>query len=127
LFFSKVDHNVSRHLTREYFQQSDWDLTILHYLGLDHIGHMEGPTSGHVRPKLDEMGKIIEKIKENLFEKFLKSENDLPPLILVLGDHGMADVGGHGGATPSEILVPLVAISPNIAKHLKVFQSFFYR
>lgn len=27
---------------------------------------------------------------------------------MVCGDHGMRDAGGHGGATPSEVLVPLL-------------------
>ena len=69
------------------------------------------------------MGRIIQNIKERLFEKSKDSGDDeLPPLILVLGDHGMADVGGHGGATPAEILVPVVAISPNINRS-KVFET----
>lgn len=32
-------------------------------------------------------------------------------LIVVCGDHGMADQGGHGGVTPNELNVPLVFIS----------------
>ena len=91
-------------------------MTILHYLGLDHIGHLAGPSSPLIRPKLVEMGAIIQKVKESLFEKH-ERERRLPPLILILGDHGMADVGGHGGASPAEVLVPLVAISPNINKN----------
>ncbi|KAL4554495.1 hypothetical protein LXL04_039326 [Taraxacum kok-saghyz] len=38
---AKVDHNVSRHLSYELFK-SDWNLLILHYLGLDHVGHLGG-------------------------------------------------------------------------------------
>ena len=112
----QVDHNVSRHLTDAYLHRNDWDMTILHYLGLDHIGHLAGPSSPLIRPKLVEMGAIIQKVKESLFEKH-ERERRLPPLILILGDHGMADVGGHGGASPAEVLVPLVAISPNINKN----------
>jgi hypothetical protein len=29
-------------------------------------------------------------------------------VLLIGGDHGMRDAGGHGGATPAEVLVPLV-------------------
>jgi predicted AlkP superfamily pyrophosphatase or phosphodiesterase len=32
---------------------------ILHYLGLDHIGHVSGPFSSLVKPKLQEMDEII--------------------------------------------------------------------
>jgi hypothetical protein len=71
------------------------------------------------------MGQIVRKIKDILFEKYFRTSGDgdtLPPLIVVLGDHGMADVGGHGGATPAEIFVPVVAISPR----LKQLQARFF-
>lgn len=32
--------------------------------------------------------------------------------MLVCGDHGMSDQGGHGGASDSEVLVPAVFLSP---------------
>ena len=35
---------------------------ILHYLGLDHIGHTAGPQSSLVKPKLKEMDNVIKKI-----------------------------------------------------------------
>lgn len=35
--YDQVDSNVSRHLDFE-LKQNDWDLMILHYLGLDHVG-----------------------------------------------------------------------------------------
>ena len=37
-------------------------------------------------------------------------------LILVCGDHGMSDHGGHGGASEKEVLVPAVFISPQFTK-----------
>lgn len=37
----QVDQNVSRHLGDE-LSKDDWDLLILHYLGLDHVGHIGG-------------------------------------------------------------------------------------
>ncbi|KAM9892053.1 hypothetical protein OXX79_010289, partial [Metschnikowia pulcherrima] len=42
--FTEVDHNVTRHLQNEIDDKS-WDALILHYLGLDHIGHKGGPNS----------------------------------------------------------------------------------
>ena len=35
----------------------------------------------------------------------------LPSLVLLCGDHGMSDHGGHGGSTPSETGTPLVFVS----------------
>ncbi|KAJ2490041.1 major facilitator super transporter protein, partial [Coemansia sp. RSA 2049] len=38
----EVDNNVTRHVRPE-LERDDWDVTIFHYLGLDHIGHLAGP------------------------------------------------------------------------------------
>lgn len=40
--FTEVDNNVTRHLPEE-LQRDDWNTMILHFLGLDHIGHKAGP------------------------------------------------------------------------------------
>lgn len=40
--FTEVDYNVTRHLDDE-LDRKDWDVLVLHYLGLDHIGHLGGP------------------------------------------------------------------------------------
>lgn len=40
--FTEVDNNVTRHINGE-LQNEDWSLMVLHYLGLDHIGHKSGP------------------------------------------------------------------------------------
>lgn len=37
-----MDNNVTRNLPQE-LENDDWDGMILHYLGLDHIGHKSGP------------------------------------------------------------------------------------
>lgn len=64
-FYFKVDNNVTRHIESE-FSLSDWDVLILHYLGLDHIGHLAGPRSPLVQPKLNEMDGIIEDVYNKL-------------------------------------------------------------
>ena len=66
----QVDYNVSRHLDAE-LSASDWDVMILHYLGLDHIGHLEGPHSPLVGPKLQEMDEIIHRIYASLEKQVL--------------------------------------------------------
>ncbi|XP_046400726.1 GPI ethanolamine phosphate transferase 2 [Ischnura elegans] len=104
--FKEVDDNVTRHLDNE-LRQDDWDIMILHYLGLDHIGHVHGPYSKLVPTKLLEMDRVIEKLHQGL-KKMGHST-----LLVVCGDHGMKDTGGHGGATHAETHVPLVFISPS--------------
>jgi len=56
---------VTRHIQDE-LSYDDWAVMILHYLGLDHIGHVEGPFGASVKPKLQEMDKIIAQIAQKV-------------------------------------------------------------
>lgn len=108
--FYDGDKNVTKHLTSE-LKYPDWKMMILHYLGLDHIGHAEGPFSKKVPGKLKEMDEILKKI---VFEMTRWNANTyLPSLFIVTGDHGMRDTGGHGGSSHPEVTVPLVVIGTN--------------
>lgn len=40
--FTEVDNNVTRHIPNE-LDRRDWNVMIMHYLGMDHIGHKSGP------------------------------------------------------------------------------------
>ena len=104
--YTEVDDNVTRHLGSE-MKREDWDVMILHYLGLDHIGHLEGPGSSLVQPKLDQMGDIIQSVWEEMQRM---TRDGQPPMMIIIGDHGMADGGGHGGSSPAEVLVPCVIL-----------------
>ena len=88
---------------------------ILHYLGLDHIGHIAGPSSPLVGPKLLEMDHII----NNIYNAMLSwdQKREVPSLMVLCGDHGMSDAGSHGGASSSETSTPLVFMSP-LFEHL---------
>ncbi|CAH0550257.1 unnamed protein product [Brassicogethes aeneus] len=101
--FVEVDNNVTRNLNKEVYEK-DWDIMIAHYLGLDHIGHVYGPRSSLIQPKLKEMEEIILKTYATLKEESEKV------LMVVTGDHGMKDGGGHGGSTFAEVNVPFVAL-----------------
>ncbi|GMF04040.1 unnamed protein product [Ambrosiozyma monospora] len=83
--FTIVDKNVTRHLDYELSDEgkSQWDCLILHYLGLDHIGHKGGPGSSNMPVKQFEMDSIVKKIFHDVLEK---NENTL---LVVMGDHGM--------------------------------------
>ena len=65
VYYCKVDDNVTRHITSE-LSKDDWSMMILHYLGLDHIGHLIGPTSSLLPPKLTEMDQIVHLIQSTL-------------------------------------------------------------
>jgi ethanolaminephosphotransferase len=89
---------------------NDWNLLIVHYLGLDHIGHASGAFNALIKDKLSEMDQIIETIYSKM------SKNDL---LLITGDHGMVDKGGHGGSSYVETHVPAVFISNQLKEIAK--------
>ncbi|XP_026728933.1 GPI ethanolamine phosphate transferase 2 isoform X2 [Trichoplusia ni] len=106
--YTEVDNNVTRHLEKvlrpDNNKEPSFDFLVLHYLGLDHIGHLEGARSPKIKPKLIEMDQVVKKIVTAM------QQWDRNGVLIVCGDHGMRDAGGHGGATPSEVLVPLVLL-----------------
>ena len=107
--FTEVDNNVTRHLDTE-LNSKDWDGLVLHYLGLDHIGHKGGPNSKYMKPKIQEMDSILERLysyAENSKEK---------TLIVFMGDHGMNEMGNHGGSAIGEVSPGLALISPVFSK-----------
>ncbi|ODH13654.1 hypothetical protein ACO22_07044 [Paracoccidioides brasiliensis] len=109
--FVEVDSNVTRHVPEE-LKMDDWSAMILHYLGLDHIGHKSGPNSSHMIPKQKEMDSVVREIYNAI-----ENEDHLSSTLLVLcGDHGMNDAGNHGGASPGETSPALVFISPKIRR-----------
>ncbi|KAH3675516.1 hypothetical protein WICMUC_002605 [Wickerhamomyces mucosus] len=110
--FTEVDNNVTRHLDHE-LKTQDWDCLILHYLGLDHIGHKGGPSSTFMGPKQAEMDNIAERVYNSLDDR---------TLFVLLGDHGMNDIGNHGGSSSGETSAALVFIS-NKLKQLNSNQN----
>nr|XP_034835508.1 GPI ethanolamine phosphate transferase 2 [Maniola hyperantus] len=106
--YTEVDNNVTRHLdkvlTPDENKKPTFDFLVLHYLGLDHIGHLEGARSPKIKPKLLEMDDVVKKIYTAM------KTWDRTGVLFICGDHGMRDAGGHGGASAAEVLVPLVVI-----------------
>lgn len=95
----QVDQNVSRHLGDE-LSKDDWNLLILHYLGLDHVGHIGGRSSVLMPSKLLEMDEVVKMIHSSTTQT---KENDQPrTLLMVVSDHGMTESGNHGGSSYEE-------------------------
>lgn len=91
---------------------NDWNGMILHYLGLDHIGHKTGPKGPHMIPKQAEMDLMVRQIYTAI-----ETQDHLSDTLFVLcGDHGMNDAGGHGASSPGETSPALVFMSPKIKK-----------
>ena len=116
--FTEVDHNVTRHISGE-LAKEDWSLMVLHYLGLDHIGHKSGPRSVNMAPKQREMDEIIKRIYESMQQNpHLKSS-----LLVLCGDHGMNDAGNHGGSSAGEVTAAMALISPSFSTNAIGLQS----
>nr|XP_014594161.1 GPI ethanolamine phosphate transferase 2 isoform X5 [Equus caballus] len=106
--YTEVDENVTRHLDKV-LKRGDWDVLILHYLGLDHIGHVSGPSSPLIGRKLSEMDGVLMKIHTALLSE--ERETLLPSLLVLCGDHGMSETGGHGASSTEEVSTPLLLVS----------------
>lgn len=94
----EVDFNVSRHLESE-FAAKDWNMLILHYLGLDHVGHIGGRQSVLMPQKLKEMDDVIRRVHNAV--SGLEDNLDRT-LLVVVSDHGMTEGGNHGGSSYEE-------------------------
>ncbi|XP_042401575.1 GPI ethanolamine phosphate transferase 2-like isoform X1 [Zingiber officinale] len=95
----EVDFNISRHLDAE-LAAEDWNLLILHYLGLDHVGHIGGRHSILMAPKLKEMDDVIMMIHTHAI--LHQRNNAADTLLVVVSDHGMTSSGNHGGSSYEE-------------------------
>ncbi|BGP39055.1 major facilitator super transporter protein [Rhodotorula kratochvilovae] len=94
-----VDSNVTRHLdsllapatsaTTASTPSADWDVLILHYLGLDHGGHLGGPASPLMAPKQREMDDVVKRIYEHLEDR--DAADGERSLLVLAGDHGMTE------------------------------------
>ena len=67
-------------------EQSDWNALILHYLGVDHIGHMSGPRASYMIKKQKQMDNVV----KTIFEAIENHAHHKNTLLVLLGDHGMS-------------------------------------
>ncbi|KAH6624527.1 alkaline-phosphatase-like protein [Chaetomium sp. MPI-SDFR-AT-0129] len=116
--FTEVDNNVTRHIPEE-LKRDDWNTMVLHYLGLDHIGHKGGPRSPHMVVKQREMDGIIRQI----YTAINTHDHLRSTLFVFCGDHGMNDAGNHGASSPGETSPALVFVSPKLRELQSKLQS----
>lgn len=109
-----MDNNVTRHVPNE-MKRSDWNAMVMHYLGLDHIGHKTGPQGPNMLPKQKEMDRIVREI----YKAMEAEEHHANTLLIVAGDHGMNNGGNHGGSGPGETEPALLFASPKLKEMKK--------
>jgi phosphatidylinositol glycan class O len=79
-------------------EQDDLEVMVVHFLGVDHVGHTYGPHNEHMDAKLRQMDAALSTLLE-----FLDESHDTCHTALIFGDHGMTPDGNHGGGTQEEI------------------------
>ncbi|RHZ16609.1 hypothetical protein DYB37_008325 [Aphanomyces astaci] len=113
-----VDSNVTRHLHEEldptmaHSNSRDWDVLVLHYLGVDHVGHIDGPHSSSMRHKLGEMDAVVRSIHNAIRAQDIvrQASNQQPDGCR--GLVGMTNTGNHGGASVEESSALLLFVVP---------------
>lgn len=98
-----VDNGILDNIYQE-LRSKDWDITIGHFLGVDHCGHRYGPNHPAMSEKLKQMDDMIRNVTEQL---------DKNTVLFVLGDHGMTHSGDHGGDSAEELDAALFVYSPS--------------
>lgn len=117
----EVDRNVTRHVPSALDRQEEWEGLILHYLGLDHIGHSAGRYSPLMKPKQEEMDEVVQSLFQGLSPPLVeesdggrgKGSGSKGTLIVLCGDHGMTDTGNHGGSSEMESSTSMIFLHPS--------------
>lgn len=78
------------------------ELMVVHFLGVDHVGHTYGPHNQHMSDKLAQMDDDL-----TLILNTLDHADQSCHATLIFGDHGMTEDGNHGGGTEEEIAAAL--------------------
>ncbi|KAJ1615067.1 phosphatidylinositol glycan class O [Cryptosporidium canis] len=113
----------------DYHKYNDWNFMVMHYIGVDHIGHYIGIHNKYMKDKLSQMDKAARKTLQMLLK--IDHKKDLTPaqftqqikeftqssskpekiLFLLFGDHGQNESGGHGGPCITETSAGFFAFS----------------
>lgn len=76
--------------------ETELEVVIVHFLGVDHVGHTYGPHNQHMDAKLRQMDSALQSVLQRI------DDSDDCHSALIFGDHGMTEDGNHGGGTMEE-------------------------
>jgi Type I phosphodiesterase / nucleotide pyrophosphatase len=117
-----VDDGILSQLPTE-LAADDWSVLVVHFLGVDHVGHTYGPATQAMSDKLDQMNTALQSIfaaadaaantANTASSSTDNSSSSGETLVLVMGDHGMTADGNHGGATLAETGAALLVYAPH--------------
>lgn len=90
--------------TRNATSEEALEVMIVHFLGVDHVGHTYGPHNVHMDQKLRQMDDALNDLLE-----YMDHEQESCSVAFIFGDHGMTEDGNHGGGSEEEINAALFA------------------
>jgi len=93
-----VDDGCFYHLPYLINHSSLFELSVIHTLGIDHVGHTFGAFSEEMKEKYDKTDVQIDKLLSKI-----DSITDRCDIAFIFGDHGQTDDGNHGGSSEAEI------------------------
>lgn len=76
--------------------QDSIEVMVVHFLGVDHVGHTYGPHNKYMAAKLSQMDNALDSILSRV------EASSGCHTTLIFGDHGMTEDGNHGGGTKEE-------------------------
>lgn len=92
------NNTTTNHTNKEMERENEFEVIVVHFLGVDHVGHTYGPHNKHMDEKLHQMDVALSKVLETV-----DNDPNSCHAVLIFGDHGMTPDGNHGGGTPEEI------------------------
>lgn len=100
--FAQMPHLLKRIRTRADTPDA-LEVVVVHFLGVDHVGHTYGPHNEHMDAKLRTMDDALAGVLDQL------DNSDACHVTFIFGDHGMTADGNHGGGTIEETHAALFA------------------
>ena len=84
-------------------QEDELEVIVVHFLGVDHVGHTYGPHNEHMDVKLKQMDDALSQVLDQVDD----DTSSACHAVFIFGDHGMTEDGNHGGGTEEEISAAL--------------------
>jgi len=114
-----AEHNGSSRFVENMTEHDYFELIVVHFLGVDHVGHTYGPNNFHMQDKLAQIDLALAEILNRI-----DSATKTCEIGFIFGDHGMTNDGNHGGGTEDETNAGLFAhFSPGCAETTDVSGS----
>ena len=91
--------------TYDFLKQKQWDLTVVQFITMDFIGHLETPLSPDYIPALRLLDNYVRQLVE------LTTDEDI---VLITSEHGMDDNGFHVDRSEFVIDTPFILSGPGV-------------